>query len=69
MEAVRLAPSAMNRQPVFFELKNGVVTARVSPSAWAPVDLGVAKAHFDLAAGPGHWAWGSGAAFDGAEPF
>ena len=69
MEAVRLAPSAMNRQPVFFELKSGAVTARVSPSAWGPVDLGIAKAHFELAAGPGRWAWGSGAAFDSGEPF
>lgn len=69
MEAVRLAPSAMNRQPVFFELKNGAVTARVSPSAWGLVDLGIAKAHFELAAGPGRWAWGSGAAFDSSEPF
>ncbi len=69
MEAVRLAPSAMNRQPVFFELKNGVVTAHVSSSAWGSVDLGIAKAHFELAAGPGRWAWGSGAAFDGGEPF
>lgn len=69
MEAVRLAPSAMNRQPVFFELKNGAVTARVSPSAYAPVDLGIAKAHFELAAGPGRWAWGSGAAFESDEPF
>lgn len=69
MEAVRLAPSAMNRQMAFFELKNGAVTARVSPSAWAMVDLGIAKAHFELAAGPGRWAWGSGAAFDSGEPF
>ena len=69
MEAVRLAPSAMNRQPVFFELRNNIVTAQVTPSTWSSVDLGIAKAHFELAAGPGRWAWGSGAAFESREPF
>ena len=63
MEAVRLAPSAMNRQGVVMTLKCGTVTARVSAGPYAMADLGIAKLHFELAAGPGHWDWGNNALF------
>lgn len=65
MEAVRLAPSAVNRQPVMFTYANGAVTASVKDAegmAYA-LDLGIAKLHFELGAGGGTWAFGNGAEF------
>ena len=63
MQAVQLAPSAVNRQPVMFFWKDGNVTARVSDmNAYRDVDLGIAKLHFALAAG-GNWQWGNGGVF------
>lgn len=52
MKTVQKAPSAMNAQPVHFEYKNGVVTAEVSNSnGYQLIDLGIAKSHFEIAAG------------------
>lgn len=63
MEAVRLAPSAVNRQPVVFHWKNGVASAHVSDlNSLRDIDLGIAKVHFALAAG-GNWQWGNGGIF------
>jgi len=66
IEAVQKAPSAVNRQPVVFTLKKGVVTASVkdiSISGMA-LDLGIAKLHFELGAGGGVWDWGNNAVFN-----
>lgn len=58
MEAVQLAPSAMNRQKVKFALREKVVTPTVSRGSFADVDLGIAKLHFELGAGELNFAWG-----------
>ncbi|MCL2300032.1 MAG: nitroreductase family protein [Firmicutes bacterium] len=64
MRAVQKAPSAVNRQPVTFSFKDGVVTAGLADvSTSALLDLGIAKLHFELGAGRGSWAWGNDAAF------
>ena len=52
MEAVRLAPSAVNRQKPVFTYDGGTVTAAVDASrAMDWIDLGIAKLHFAEAAG------------------
>ena len=65
MDAVVLAPSAMNKQPVMFSHDDGRVVASVKDSAKYLVafDLGIAKLHFELASGGGDWKWGSGGEF------
>ncbi len=61
--AASLAPSDANAQPVRFQYKSGVVTASVtSESGLRMVDLGIAKAHFALAAA-GYFAFGNRSAF------
>ena len=51
MEAVCLAPTAMNQQKFMFELKNGTVTARPLNGFYTKIDLGIAKYHFAAASG------------------
>jgi len=52
IEAVQKAPSAMNSQKVKFEYKNGTASAFVPDNYGADlIDLGIAKLHFELAAG------------------
>jgi len=52
MKAVYIAPSTANSQPVHFTLKNDIVIAQVkSTNYFQLVDLGIAKAHFELATG------------------
>jgi len=64
MRAVQKAPSAVNRQPVTFAFKGGIVTAGLADvSTSALLDLGIAKLHFELGAGRGRWEWGNNAAF------
>lgn len=55
--AVKRAPSAMNRQPVRFTWReDGTVQARTTEdTAFSPVDLGIAKLHFELGAHGGAW--------------
>lgn len=68
MEAVRKAPSAVNRQPVTVDYRNGMVTASVDSSNDLSLlmDLGCAKAHFAVGAQRGEvgpeaaWEWGNG---------
>ncbi len=47
MEAVCLAPTAINQQKFFFELKNGAVYAHSLPAFYSKIDLGIAKYHFE----------------------
>lgn len=51
MEAVSLAPTAMNQQKFFFELKKGVVTAKSLGGFYSKIDLGIAKYHFEAVTG------------------
>ena len=65
MRAVQKAPSAVHRQPVFFEYRDGVVSASVPESNDDTylLDLGIAKLHFEVGAGGGTWEWGNGGSF------
>lgn len=51
MEAVSLAPTAVNQQKFFFELKDGIVTAKNLGSFYSQIDLGIAKYHFEAVTG------------------
>lgn len=51
MEAVSLAPTAMNQQKFMFELKNGVVCAKALNGFYTKIDLGIAKYHFEAVTG------------------
>ena len=67
VDAALLAPTAVNQQKFFFEYlgpagKEGAlprVSARplFSMIGYARMDLGIAKYHFELAAGPANFAW------------
>lgn len=64
VQAMRRAPSALNRQPVKLRYAPGEVSASVPDMARLyDTDLGIAKAHFALPAG-GRWQWGSGGLFE-----
>lgn len=47
MEAVCLAPTAMNQQKFMFELNNGTVTSKAGNGFYTKIDLGIAKYHFE----------------------
>lgn len=51
MRAVCLAPTALNQQKFFFELKNGNVGAKAGRGFYTDIDLGIAKYHFEAATG------------------
>lgn len=51
MEAVSLAPTAVNQQKFFFELKDGIVTAKNLGGFYSQIDLGIAKYHFEAVTG------------------
>lgn len=51
MQAVLLAPSAINQQKFFFAQKDGVVTATAGKGVYTQTDLGIAKYHFEIGAG------------------
>lgn len=51
MEAVSLAPTAMNQQKFLFELKDDIVTAKSLGGFYSKIDLGIAKYHFEAATG------------------
>jgi len=65
MRTVQKAPSAVNRQPVMFSYKDGKVTAGVKNynDIGTVLDLGIAKAHFELGVGNGKWEFGNHAEF------
>ena len=70
MGAVCLAPSAMNGQPVKFLFKESRLFAMVEKnSPYVYIDLGIAKLHFELAAGNGRFKLGNNGEyeFDGQE--
>lgn len=51
MEAVLLAPTAMNQQKFYFILENERVFARAEKGFYTKIDLGIVKYHFEAAAG------------------
>jgi hypothetical protein len=57
MEAVQLAPTAMNQQKFSFELNGNTVKAVPGLGFYAKVDLGIAKYHFEVGAGKNGWEW------------
>lgn len=51
MEAVLLAPTAMNQQKFYFTLENEKVSAKAGKGFYTKMDLGIAKYHFEAATG------------------
>ena len=51
IKAVQFAPSARNSQKVRFNYTDGTLSAEMPPGKLNMVDLGIAKLHFELAAG------------------
>lgn len=57
MEAVLLAPTAMNQQKFLFTLTDGQVSAQATGGFYSNIDLGIVKYHFEIGAGKGHFQW------------
>lgn len=58
MDAVLLAPTAVNQQKFLFTLEeDGRVSAQPGHAFYAKMDLGIAKYHFELGAGKGSFQW------------
>lgn len=51
MEAVLLAPTAMNQQKFYFTLENEKVHAKAGKGFYTKMDLGIAKYHFEAVTG------------------
>lgn len=51
MEAVSLAPTAINQQKFMFEIKNGQVYAKALRGFYSKIDLGIVKYHFETVTG------------------
>ena len=51
MEAVSLAPTAMNQQKFKFEMKNGQVYDKALMGFYSKIDLGIVKYHFETITG------------------
>jgi len=60
INAVQLAPSAMNQQRFIFELNGSIIRAEHLFGAYTKTDLGIAKYHFEISATGGDWQWQSG---------
>lgn len=58
MEAVLLAPTAVNQQKFLFTLEeDGRVSAQPGHAFYVKMDLGIAKYHFELGAGTENFQW------------
>ena len=57
MDAVMLAPTAINQQKFFFKNDSGAVSAKALKGPYSQVDLGIAKLHFELGAGTDNFKW------------
>lgn len=51
MEAVMLAPTAMNQQKFYFTFSNNRVIAKARGGFYSRIDLGIVKYHFEAASG------------------
>lgn len=64
LEAIRMAPSAMNTQKPMLYYKDSDMTMRVPKDAkWDMVDLGIAKKHFELGTKRGKFELGNDGKF------
>lgn len=57
MDAVQLAPTAMNQQKFRFELYGNKIKTVAGSGFYTKVDLGIAKYHFEIGAGKNGWEW------------
>ena len=57
MEAVMLAPTAMNQQKFKFILDGNTVAVKSLGGFYSNVDLGIAKYHFEVGAGKDSFSW------------
>ena len=57
MEAVMLAPTAMDQQRFFFRQEGNEVSARSTGGPCSKIDLGIVKCHFELGAGTENFRW------------
>lgn len=57
VQAVQLAPTAMNQQKFTFMLDGDAVGASAGSGFYTKVDLGIAKYHFAVGAGEDTWHW------------
>ena len=57
MEAVLLAPTAVNQQKFLFTLEDGKVSAQPGHAFYVKMDLGIVKYHFELGAGKENVQW------------
>lgn len=58
IEAALLAPTAMNQQKFQFIQQGNTVTAKAGIGFYTKIDLGIAKCHFEAAAGKENFDWG-----------
>ena len=57
MEAVLLAPTAMNQQKFLFTLNGNQVSAKAGIGFYSQIDLGIVKYHFEVGAGKSYFDW------------
>lgn len=57
MEAAQLAPTAMNQQKFVFTVEGTKVKGTSGSGFYTKTDLGIAKYHFEIGAGPSGWEW------------
>jgi len=57
MEAVMLAPTAVNQQKFLFTLNGDTVSAQATGGPYSKVDLGIVKYHFEVGAGKESFHW------------
>lgn len=57
MEAVLLAPTAVNQQKFMFMLTDGRVSAQAGKGFYTKIDLGIVKYHFEIGAGKENFQW------------
>ncbi|MGB4587814.1 MAG: nitroreductase family protein [Clostridiaceae bacterium] len=58
MEAVQLAPTALNQQKFEISLKGNTVIVKPGFGVSTKINLGIVKYHFELGAGNSNWTWG-----------
>lgn len=51
------APTAMNQQKFYFELKEGKIKAKPGFGFYTKIDLGIAKYNFEIGAGRENFSW------------
>lgn len=57
MEAVLLAPTAVNQQKFLFTLEGDQVSAQATGGFYSRIDLGIVKYHFEVGAGKERFRW------------